>query len=31
MAYIPFFVELEGITCLIVGGGMVAYRKALVL
>ncbi|MBE5994567.1 MAG: bifunctional precorrin-2 dehydrogenase/sirohydrochlorin ferrochelatase [Paenibacillaceae bacterium] len=31
MAYFPFFVELEGKTCLIVGGGMVAYRKALVL
>ncbi|MBE5832996.1 MAG: bifunctional precorrin-2 dehydrogenase/sirohydrochlorin ferrochelatase, partial [Butyrivibrio sp.] len=30
MAYFPFFVELEGKTCLIVGGGMVAYRKALV-
>lgn len=31
MAYFPFFIELEGKTCLIVGGGMVAYRKALVL
>jgi siroheme synthase-like protein len=31
MAYFPFFVELEGKTCLIAGGGMVAYRKALVL
>nr|WP_314461388.1 bifunctional precorrin-2 dehydrogenase/sirohydrochlorin ferrochelatase [uncultured Clostridium sp.] len=31
MAYFPFFVELEGKKCLIAGGGMVAYRKALVL
>lgn len=31
MAYFPFFVEIKGKKCLIVGGGMVAYRKALVL
>ncbi len=31
MAYFPFFIELEGKKCLIAGGGMVAYRKALVL
>lgn len=31
MAYFPFFVDIEGKKCLIVGGGMVAYRKALVL
>ncbi|MDK2968360.1 MULTISPECIES: bifunctional precorrin-2 dehydrogenase/sirohydrochlorin ferrochelatase [Lacrimispora] len=31
MAYFPFFVELTDKKCLITGGGMVAYRKALVL
>lgn len=31
MAYFPFFVDIEGKKCLIVGGGKVAYRKALVL
>lgn len=31
MAYFPFFVEIEGKKCLIVGGGTVACRKALVL
>lgn len=31
MAYFPFFVDIEGKKCLIVGGGGVAYRKALVL
>lgn len=28
MAYFPFFVEIEGKNCLIVGGGPVGYRKA---
>ena len=27
MSYFPFFIELEGRTCLIVGGGDVAFRK----
>ena len=27
MAYFPFFVELEGKECLVVGGGDVAFRK----
>jgi precorrin-2 dehydrogenase/sirohydrochlorin ferrochelatase len=31
MAYFPFFIELGGKKCVIAGGGMVAYRKALVL
>ncbi|MEY8355759.1 bifunctional precorrin-2 dehydrogenase/sirohydrochlorin ferrochelatase [Lachnospiraceae bacterium 54-53] len=31
MAYFPFFVDIEGKKCLIVGGGMVAYRKVKVL
>lgn len=31
MAYFPFFVDVEGQDCLIVGGGNVAYRKVLVL
>lgn len=31
MAYFPFFVDIEGQHCLLVGGGMVAYRKAEVL
>lgn len=31
MAYFPFFVDLEGKKCLIAGGGIVAYRKVLVL
>ena len=31
MAYFPFFVDIEGKHCLIVGGGNVAYRKVLVL
>lgn len=28
MSYYPFFIDLEGKKCLIVGGGKVAYRKA---
>ncbi len=31
MAYFPFFVDIEGQDCLIVGGGNVAYRKVMVL
>lgn len=31
MAYFPFFVDIKGQKCLIVGGGMVAYRKVAVL
>lgn len=31
MAYFPLFVDLADVTCLIVGGGPVAYRKAAVL
>lgn len=31
MAYFPMFIELEGMKCLIVGGGNVALRKVLVL
>jgi precorrin-2 dehydrogenase/sirohydrochlorin ferrochelatase len=31
MAYFPFFVDLEGKKCLIVGGGTVSYRKVVVL
>lgn len=31
MAYFPFFVEIQGKRCLIVGGGPVACRKALIL
>ena len=31
MSYFPMFVELENRPCLIVGGGRVAFRKALVL
>lgn len=31
MAYFPMFVELKGKRCLIIGGGHVAYRKALAL
>ena len=27
MAYFPFFIELEGKQCLVVGGGDVAFRK----
>ena len=27
MAYFPFFIELEGKECLVVGGGDVAFRK----
>ena len=27
MSYFPFFIELDGRTCLIVGGGDVAFRK----
>lgn len=27
MSYFPFFMELEGVKCLIAGGGTVAYRK----
>ena len=28
MAYFPFFMDIEGKNCLIVGGGKVALRKA---
>ena len=28
MSYYPFYMDLDGKTCLIVGGGKVAYRKA---
>lgn len=31
MAYFPFFVDIEGKQCLIAGGGLVSYRKALIL
>lgn len=31
MAYFPMYVNIENKPCLIVGGGRVAYRKALVL
>ena len=31
MAYFPMFVDLIGQPCLVVGGGMVAYRKVKVL
>ena len=31
MAYFPMFVDLTGKPCLVVGGGMVAYRKVKVL
>lgn len=31
MAYFPMFIELDNKKCLIVGGGEVAYRKAIVL
>ena len=31
MAYFPMFIEMEGMKCLIVGGGNVAFRKVLVL
>lgn len=31
MAYFPFFVDIEGQDCLIIGGGMVACRKIQVL
>lgn len=31
MAYFPFFMDIEGQTCLIVGGGIVACRKVEVL
>ena len=31
MSAFPFFVELEGKSCLVVGGGKVAQRKAQVL
>lgn len=31
MAYFPFFMEVQGMRCLIVGGGMVAFRKVQVL
>lgn len=31
MAYFPFFIDLEGKSCLIVGGGEVAYRKICIL
>lgn len=31
MAYFPFFIDVQDKTCLIAGGGRVAYRKAKVL
>ena len=31
MSYFPMFVEMEGMNCLVVGGGNVALRKVLVL
>lgn len=31
MGYFPFFVDIEGKRCLIVGGGMVSYRKVCVV
>lgn len=31
MSYFPMFVELDGEDCLVVGGGMVALRKVMVL
>lgn len=31
MSYFPMFIELEGESCLVVGGGTVAYRKVCVL
>ena len=31
MAYFPFFMDIEGQRCLIVGGGIVACRKVEVL
>lgn len=31
MAYFPFFVDLEGKRCLIIGGGEIAYRKIRIL
>ena len=31
MAYFPMFVEIEGKPCLVVGGGKVALRKAVIL
>lgn len=31
MAYFPFFVDIERQNCLVVGGGMVAYRKIAIL
>ena len=31
MAYFPMFVNLKDQPCLVVGGGMVAYRKVKVL
>ena len=31
MAFFPMFIELKNASCLIVGGGKVAYRKAIVL
>lgn len=31
MAYFPFFIDVQDKTCLIAGGGKVAYRKAKVL
>lgn len=27
--YYPFFVELDGMNCLVIGGGSVAFRKAV--
>lgn len=31
MSYFPMFIELEQASCLIVGGGQIAYRKVMVL
>lgn len=31
MSYFPMFIELEGKPCLVAGGGIVAYRKVLIL
>ena len=31
MAYFPFMVEVEGMRCLIVGGGKIAYHKLVIM
>ena len=31
MAYFPLFVSMEGVPCLVIGGGRVALRKILTL